>query len=91
MRYGGSDPEIIVIMYVKAPITTAADDSFEYFFSIFFSEKLRPDVSREYSARQSIHVKHQAFFSLKDKNKKKNIYSVVCCNFYLAFPRYKPI
>ena len=35
-----------------------------------FSKKIRLDVSSESSARQRIHMKNQAFFSSKDKNKK---------------------
>ena len=35
----------------------------------FFSEKIRLDVSSESSARQRIHMKNQALFSSKDKNK----------------------
>ena len=35
-----------------------------------FSEKIRLDVSSESSARQWIHLKHQALFSLKDKSEK---------------------
>ena len=34
-----------------------------------FSEKIRPDVSSESSARQRIHMKNQALFSLKDTSK----------------------
>ena len=59
----------------KAPITTVADDSLEYFF-IFFSDKIMLDNSCEYSAWQRSHMKHQALFSLKDKS--KNNKSVVC-------------
>ena len=40
-------------------------------FSFSFSEKIRLDVSSESSARQRIHMKNQALFSLKDKSKKK--------------------
>ena len=54
---------------LEAPITTAADDIHKYFFHCF-SEKIRPDVSSESSARQRIYLKHQALFSLKDKSKK---------------------
>ena len=54
---------------LKAPITTAADDSLEY-FSIVFSERIRLDISSESSARQRIHMKNQALFSSKDKSKK---------------------
>ena len=35
-----------------------------------FSEKIRLDVSSESSARQRIHLKHQALFSSRDKSKK---------------------
>ena len=52
----------------KGPIKTAADDIHKYFF-IFFSEKIRLDVSSESSARQRIHMKSQALFSWKDKSK----------------------
>ena len=38
-------------------------------FSLFFRE-IRLDVSSESSARQGIHMKHQALFSSKDKSKK---------------------
>ena len=57
---------IISTKYIKAPITTAADDIYKYFF-IVFSEKIRLDISCESSARQRIHMKNQALFSLKDK------------------------
>ena len=53
----------------KALITTAADDIHKYCF-IVFSEKIRLDVSSESSARQRIHLKHQALCSSKDKSKK---------------------
>ena len=49
---------------LKVPITTAADDI--NIFSLFFR---RLDVSSESSARQRIHLKHQALFSSKDKSK----------------------
>ena len=38
--------------------------------SLFFPEKIRLDVSSESSARQRIHMKNQALFSLLDKSKK---------------------
>ena len=69
----------MVVLTLKAPITTAADDIHKN----CFSEKIRLDVSSESSARQRIHMKTQALFSSKDKSKKIN---VVCCNF---FGRYK--
>ena len=58
----------------KAPITTAADDIHKYFF-VVFSEKIRLDV-----ARQRIHMKNQALFSSKDKNKK-----LKCCLLQFLF------
>ena len=45
-----------MVLTLKAPITTAADDIHKYFFH-FFS-----------SARQRIHKKNQALFSSKDKS-----------------------
>ena len=42
---------------------TAADDSLDYFSH--FLEKIR----LENKARQRIHMKHEALFSLKDKSK----------------------
>ena len=46
-------------------------------FSLFL-EKIRLDISCESSARQRIHMKHQALFCSQDKSKKN---SVVCCKF----------
>ena len=69
-----------MFLTLKALITTAADDIHKYFFYCF-SEKIRLDVSSESSARQRIHMKNQALFSLKDKTKKLN---VVCCSFCSA-------
>ena len=57
------------LLTLKAPIATAADDIHKYLFNCF-SEKIRFDVSSESSARQRIHMKHQALFSSKDKSKK---------------------
>ena len=57
-----------LLLTLKAPTTTAADDFHKYFFHCF-SEKVRLDVSCESSARQRIHLKNQALFSLKDKSK----------------------
>ena len=54
---------------LKVPITTAANDIHKHFFNCF-SEKIRLDVSSESSARRRIHLKNQALFSSKDKNKK---------------------
>ena len=55
---------------LKAQVTTAADDIHEYFHC--FSEKIKLDVSSEFSARQMIRIriKNQALFFPKDKIKK---------------------
>ena len=45
---------------LKAPITAAADDTSIFFHC--FSEKIRLDILSESSARQRIHMKHQALF-----------------------------
>ena len=58
---------------LKVPITTAADDTYKYFFNCF-SEKIRLDVSSESSARQRIHLKNQALLFSKDKSKKLKCY-----------------
>ena len=65
----GSVPIHLKSLTLKAPITTEADDIHRLFFH-YFSEKMRLDVSSESSARQRIHMKNQALFSLKDKSKK---------------------
>ena len=39
-------------------------------FFIIFSKKIRLDVTSKSSARQRIHMKNQALFSLKDKSRK---------------------
>ena len=78
---------------LKASVTTAADNIHKYFFHCL-SEKIRLDVSSEssarqgihlkhqalFSARQRIHLKHQALFSLKDKSKK-----LKCCLLQFLF------
>ena len=60
---------ILGVLTLKAPITTAAHDIHKYFF-IVFQKKIRLDVSSESSAKQWIHMKNQALFSLKDRRKK---------------------
>ena len=59
--------KFLFLLTLKAPITTAADDIHKYFS--LFSEKIRLDVSSDFSARQRIHMKNQALFSSKDKSK----------------------
>ena len=53
---------------LNAPITSAADDGLTYFIIVFLTEN-KIDISYEFSARQRIHMKHQALFSSKDKSK----------------------
>ena len=69
---------------LKVPITTAADDFFDFFFFLMFLEKTSPDISCESSAwpKQMIHMNSQDLFSLKNKKKKKkkNL-NVVCYKF----------
>ena len=58
-----------IFLTLKAAITTAADDIHKYFFH-YFSEKLTLNISSESSARQRVHMKHQALFYMKDKSEK---------------------
>ena len=62
MRYI-SNERYVYVLTLKAPITPAADDDF------FFPEKTSLDISCESSAKQTIHMKCQDPFSLKNKNK----------------------
>ena len=73
---------IILYLTLKAPITTAADNIHTYFlfFIFFFPEKIRLDVLSESSVRQRIHMKNQALFSPKDKNK-----NLKCCLLQFLF------
>ena len=59
---------LTLFLIIKALITTAAD--IFLYTSSFFSEKIRPDILCESSARQRIHMKLQALFSAKNKSKK---------------------
>ena len=54
---------------LKAPITTKADDNFDF----FFQKKTSLDISCESSAKQTIHTKYQDLFALKIKINKKII------------------
>ena len=58
---------LLVCLTLKAPITTAADDIFFY-----FSEETSLGMSCESSAWQTIHMRCQDLFSLKNKKKMKN-------------------
>ena len=66
---------------LKAPVTTAGGGIHKFFS--FFLEKIRLDMSCEYSAWQRIYMKNQALFSKKDKS--ENNKSVICCNFAWHF------
>ena len=61
---------------LKVPSRIAADDTF--IFLLYCLKKIRLDVSCESSARQRIHMKYQALFSLK--NNEKVFMNVVCCS-----------
>ena len=63
-------PYMCLTLILKAPIKTAADNVHKYFF-IVFSKKIRLDVSSASSARQTIHMKNQALFSLTGKSKQE--------------------
>ena len=67
-------PKMGLQLTLKAPIRTAADDILKYFF-IVLSEKIRLGILYEPSARQRIHIKHQALFSSKDKSNKIKVSS----------------
>ena len=58
------------LLTLKAPITTAADATFFFFFVLFFcfSDKTSRDISCESSAWQTVYMKCQDLFSLKKKN-----------------------
>ena len=68
---------IVLILTLKVPITTEADDNF---FFLFLEKCL--EISCKLSAWQMIDIKCQDFFFLK-KKKKKNL-NVVCYKFCLA-------
>ena len=55
------------VLTLKAPITTKADDNFDFLF--YFQMKTSLDISCESSAEQTIHKKYQDWFSLKNKKK----------------------
>ena len=77
------------LLTLKAPIKTAADNIHKYFFITCFSEKIRLDISSESSARQRIHMKNQALFSLKDKSKKIKMSSAAIFVGALSVKEYK--
>ena len=62
------------VLILKAPITTAEDDSLGYLF-IVFSENIILDISCESSAGQRIHMIHQALSSSKDTSKRMKVSS----------------
>ena len=60
------------------PITTKADDNFDFFD---FQIRTSLDISCESSAKQTIHMKYQDLFSLKNKKKNKNFKMSSVTNF----------
>ena len=70
------------MLTIKALITTTVDNTLKYFFIfivIFFSEKISLDISCQLSARQTIHMKYQVLFSLKNKINNFRMSSVTNC------------
>ena len=65
IRFSGT----VLVLILNTPTVTAAG------FFFFFSEKIRLNISCGSSARQRIHMKHQALFS-KEKSEKKTNKSV---------------
>ena len=55
----------VLILTLKTPIKTAADNILKYLF-FNFSKKTSLDISCESSAKQTIHMKYQDLFSLKN-------------------------
>ena len=53
---------IDILLTLKMLITTAADDVFIIFIFVF-SEKTRLDISCEWSAKQTVHMKFHLVFS----------------------------
>ena len=76
--YHATTQKYLLLLTLKVRSTTAASKQQSRIFFHFFSEKIRLYILCESSARQRIHMKHQALFSWKDKTKKNK--SVVCCN-----------
>ena len=72
-----------MLLTLKVSITNAAGNILIFFFFFFFffflifdlilffdvSEKIRLDISYELPAKQTIHIKCQVLFSVKNKNK----------------------
>ena len=55
---------LVIALTLIAVVQTAADDLLKYII-LFFREKLKLDISCESFARQMIHIKCEALFSLK--------------------------
>ena len=64
------------VLFQEPSLFISADDTLFYFY-FYLSKKIRFDVSSESSARQRIHIKCQALFSLK--NNEKVFMNVICC------------
>ena len=67
---------LLLVLTLKGPSKVAADDS--YFFTFYFSKKIRLNVSCESSAEQRIPMNYQVLFALK--NDEKVFMNVVCCS-----------
>ena len=63
----GNNGLTVILLTLKAPVTTKADNNFDFFFFFYFQMKTSLDISCEASAKQTIHMKYQDLFSLKNK------------------------
>ena len=64
------------LQHLKCQAKIAADGTL--FFYFYLSKEMRLDVSSESSARQTIHMKYQVLFSLK--NNEKVFINGFCCS-----------
>ena len=71
------------MLTLKGPITTKGNNNFD--FSSLFSEENKSDISFDLSAKQTIHMKYQDLFSLKNRGKKNNFIMSSATNFAWRF------
>ena len=71
-----SATKFVGTLILKAHLITAkADDNFDFFF--YFQKKTSLDISFESSAKQTIHMKYQDLFSLKNKNFRMSLLQIL--------------
>ena len=66
---------MLLTLTLKAPSKSCSRQHSKFFFFFFFSVKTSLDISCESSSKQTIHMKFQDLFSLKNRKKKKKILS----------------